>query len=536
MKQFIAFSKLELMNIFGINVLRHEKDPRIKKRKTAMTILFGLVALMMAAYLAGSAYGLTMLGIGDRIPLCFALITSVFILVFGALKAKSQLYRDKDLELLSSLPVSSLPIVMARLLRSYVENLLFGAIAILPTFLICGIFGGLGAGFYLNLVLALLLLPVLPTALAAWVGIVFSAIIARNRHKVLTEVLLMLILVTATFLLPVLIPGADNGFSVRMDGNNTEALKEMSAEATRAFEKLEASFPFLKSCSSALLGENIPAFLAYGFVSLVILLLTALVIGRNFFAISRKLFPVAFHREFRMGKMKSQELLTALLQKEAGRYFSSGIYVSNTIVGPVLAVIFAVTLGFVDPAALLTHAQGLPVNLNSQAFIPFLLGMIFAMMTPAASSISLEGKNWWILKSLPVPLRDILNAKLLFGLLLASPFYLVSELILVFTQPAGAAERLVFLLVPAVSILFSNCFGLFLNSKLPNFSWESELQVVKQSAAVGLSMLAIFVVLLPGVGVMLLPENYVIPASLAAALLIGCLGLLLYRGLGRMKL
>ncbi len=542
MKQFITLTKLELLNLFGLNVLRHVKDPAEKKKKTIMAVVLLIVVLILGGYLTFSAYGMAFLGVGDKIPEIYSLLSCIFLLIFGLFKAKSSLYRDKDLTLLSSLPIKSFPIAAARLVHVYVENLLIGAIIILPTFLVYAFTCKAGTPFYLNLVLALFLLPILPTTLMAWFGIAVAALVARNRHKVLTETVFVLIIVVASLLLPMVFSSMNGGAGpmkldfFSKDASSEEITKALSLETQKTFEKVETSFPLLKTWGSCLLGENIPGFLLYGAGSAVLFLLTALLIGKNFFAISAKLFPPSMHHEFQMKAMRSETLLTALVRKEAKRYFSSGIYVTNTIVGPVLALAMAIALAFFDPKTLLTNAGNLPMDVNANAALPFLLGFTFCIMTPAASSLSIEGKNWWILQTLPVAAKDIMQAKLLFSLLFMAPFYFVSEVILLFTVSAGLTERLWLLIVPATAILFAVTFGLFCNVKFPKFQWESEMEVVKQGAATGLSMLGIFVILIPAILAMLLPTSYVNVITLCAIALILAITGLLYRSILRAKL
>jgi ABC-2 type transport system permease protein len=543
MKQFITLTKLELLNLFGLNVLRHVKDPAEKKKKTFMAIVLLIVVLILGGYLTASAYSMAIFGVGDKIPEIYSLLASIFLLIFGLFKAKSSLYRDKDLALLSSLPIKSFPIAAARLVHVYVENLLIGAIIILPTFLVSAIYCKAGAAFYLNMLLAIFLLPILPTALMAWFGIAVAALVARNRHKVLTETIFVLIVVVASLLLPMVFSSMNVGGSGPMkveffskDASSDEVTRALSLEAQRTFDKMETSFPFLKTWGACLLGENILGFLLYGAGSAVLFLLTALLIGKNFFAISAKLFPPSMHHEFQMKAMHSETLLMALVRKEAKRYFSSGIYVTNTIVGPVFALVMTIALAFFDPKTLLATAGNLPIDVNANAALPFILGLLFCIMTPAASSLSIEGKNWWILQTLPVATKDIMQAKLLFSLMFMAPFYFMSELILLFTVSATLIERLWLLIVPAVAILFAVTFGLFCNVKFPKFQWESEVEVVKQSAATGLSMLGILVILLPMFPAMLLPTSYANIITLCAIALFLALTGLLYRSILRARL
>ncbi|MCR4599489.1 MAG: hypothetical protein K5678_10690 [Acetatifactor sp.] len=538
MKHFITFSKLELLNLYGLNVLRHVKDPAEKKKKTAIFVVIALTVLLLAGYLCGSAYAMTLFGVGDWIPALYSLFACLLILVFNAFKAKSFLYRDKDLALLSSLPVKSLPIVAARLLHFYVESAIIGAAVILPTFLIYFVFERPGVSFLANLLLALLLLPILPTAISAWLGILVCALVARNRHKVLTETIFMLVVVIGALLLPPLFAGGKmtsqsepmNLFAKTAE--NEVILRELGAQARQTFDGLERSMPLLTTWRSLFQAGKVLGLMVYGASSLLFMALTALVIGRNFFSISAKLFPQTEHHEYHMHELQSKSLLTALVQKEARRYFSCGIYVTNTIVGPILIVLFAITLGFVDLQTLLSsNGVALPMEFHVDAALPFILGLMFCIMNPSSSSISMEGPNWWILKSLPVCFEDMVNAKLLFNLLLMAPFYVLAEIILLFTVQTSLLGRLWLFLIPAGALLFSVTFGLLMNLKFPKFEWQSATEVVKQSAAAGLSMLALPIALIGMIVLLIAPAHLTNLITLGFLFVLGVGTLLIYRKL-----
>ena len=536
MKHFITLTKLELINLFGSNIWRYGKDPADKKRRaTLLAVIVVLIAIGMF-YFGATAYAYVLLNASDRILMSLGLIAVAFTLFFNAFRAKSSLYREKDRELLASLPLRSLPIVLARLLRIYLEALLVTLVILMPGIIIYFIYVGFSLSFCLTALLAILFLPVLPTALAAWIGILFAAIIARNRHKVLTEVLLMLIILVVTFALPLIITGSASSsepteyFSqISPSGSNYsgEVTAQLSAQVASAFESAEKSSPLFKAWDGLFRG-NLSDLLLYGLASLLILLLTALVIGKNFFTISGKLIQGASHHEYQLTSLRNASLMNALVRKEAGRYFSSGIYVTNTIVGPIFAVAFAIALGFFSMEEIFQTTLQLPINLNPQAALPYILGMFFCLMSISASSVSMEGNTLWQVKCLPISPRDLCNAKLLFSLLVMGPFYALSEVILLFTVRATLMERLWLIVIPALYLVFSATFGLFINLKFPKFQWNSHAEVVKQSAACGLSMLAMFTALLPIFLICLAPAEMTNLANLLVMLLLGLATFLLY--------
>ena len=105
------------------------------------------------------------------------------------------------------------------------------------------------------------------------------------------------------------------------------------------------------------------------------------------------------------------------------------------------------------------------------------------MMNTTSTSVSMEGKEWWILKSLPLPPKMILDSKLCFNLLLIAPFYLISQVFLGIALRGVAVEIFWSVIIMTLFILCSCVGGLTANLKFPKMEWDSEVVVVKQSAS-----------------------------------------------------
>ena len=145
------------------------------------------------------------------------------------MKAKSLIYREKDLELLTALPIRGTQVAAARMVRLYVDGLILTTLVMLPSMILCGIYTDAGVLFYVGILPALLILPILPVAISAWVGILFAAIISRFRHKVLAEVSLVVIMMVGMF--AVAAATSTNTMTVGTDS------KVSSVESTETAEK-----------------------------------------------------------------------------------------------------------------------------------------------------------------------------------------------------------------------------------------------------------------------------------------------------------
>jgi len=158
------------------------------------------------------------------------------------------------------------------------------------------------------------------------------------------------------------------------------------------------------------------------------------------------------------------------------------------------------------------------------------LAMIFCMMPITAVSISMEGKQWWIVKTLPIRAKDLLDSKLLMNLSVIAPFYLLSVILVSIGQKVSLMEFIWILLVPLVAMLFSCVFGQTINLKMPVFDWENEVSIVKQSASAFVGGIVPFFIMIPVTyGAMLIPAQYVNVCMLLFCLVIVAVTVVLYR-------
>lgn len=115
--------------------------------------------------------------------------------------------------------------------------------------------------------------------------------------------------------------------------------------------------------------------------------------------------------------------------------------------------------------------------------------VIGAMNDLTAPSISLEGKSLWIAQSLPVRPQEVLHAKLrLHMLLTVIPELFCSACVCILLRP-DLVTGVLCVILPPVFTLSVAAFGLVVNLKKPNLSWQTEAVAVKQSIGILIAML-----------------------------------------------
>ena len=496
MKQIKTLTKLQLQNLYGLNVFRYTKDKKKKNTTIALGFVYALLVVMVAFYIGGAAFAYTYLGMEEIVPAYLIMLASIVILTFAIFKAGSVIFQENAYDILCSLPVSQTAIVVSRFLRMYVEHLLLTLVVMIPGTAVYGVMIKPSVSFYLIGVVVTVFIPLIPITIATFLGALVTAVTARMKHKSIVSAVLSIGLVGMLF-------GSMGQVETLEENFTIEMLQNMSAIVTQAIESV---YPPAIWLGNAMVKGDILTGLLCVLGGLAAFALTMALISVRFYEICRALYSTHAKHDYQMEQLKTTSVLGTLYKREWKRYFASSIYVQNTIVGPVMALIFA---GAVLGVGLDTVQQTMEIPIDISGCVPILLAGIFAVMTTTCTSISMEGKEWWIVKSLPIRTKDLLDGKLLFGLSLYLPFWAVAEILLIIAMKPGFMDLVWLILLPLILIVFSQVFGLTMNLKMPVFDWENEIQIVKQSASAALGGLGGFVIILVCmVPVLLVPAEY----------------------------
>ena len=497
MRQIKILTKLELANIFSLNVIRHTKDKKARNTGIALGFIIGLLILMAIAYVSGMSYGFIKLGAGQIVPAYIVFLSSVLTLLFCAFKAGKIIFKENCYDILTSMPIKTASLVISRYIRLYIEGLMVACVVMIPGVVLYGVFEKPGLFAIILGLLSVIIVPIIPITLSVLIGLIITGISSRMKNKALCEIVFAVGIMVALFLLSAIVPTDD------MESFDLQAIKEV---ATKLIDMLHRIYPPTTWFSKAIGEGNVVGFITGVVISLVLFLAVIFLSTQNFESINRGIHTNSAKHNYKLGELESKTMMKALVSREAKRYFSSGTYVTNTIIGPVMAVIFAASLFFVDMNDAL---KGLPISIDINAAIPVLFSGILVMNTPIATAISMEGKEFWIIKTLPILSRDILKSKLIFSAMLLAPFYVVGEVIMMIALRPSIAKLLWMIALPVAITICALVVGLAVNLKFPKLKWDSEVEVVKQSASAMVGGMAGFLIaLIATIPLMLVPVRY----------------------------
>lgn len=467
MKKFFALAKVQLRSLLSSLRVGGSRKRAVSGWAAILTAaglciyVSGLYSFAIAGQFAGSPH---------LVLLLMPALSVIAGVMFTAFAAQGVVFGGRDADLLLSMPVPSFMVLGAKLIALYAENLVFCLFLILPAgaaWLWYG--GGGGALFILRLLIGTLFLTLLPTVLSLAAGFVLSWLGGKFANRKAVNLLLYVLLLAGVFAAAIQINLSVTGLIAG----------EMGAEIEGAFTGW--GLPFLWFQRGVCGSWTALGIFCLGM--LVLAVLAAALCARFYQQILTGLRSHGRRAAYRISRLNAAGRRRALLRKEAGRYFGTPIYLFNTGIGLILMVAAgaaAVVMGGkLQDMLAQAGAEDLPLLSISAAVLGFMLSTVAI----TGSSISLEGRNLWILKEAPIPIGELLDVKAGFQLLLTCPCIVVCVGGLGWGLRLTLAEGAALLAAGAAFAGFTSLLGLAANLCFPKLDALNDMVVVKQSAA-----------------------------------------------------
>ena len=475
-QQIKILTKLLMCNLWGINEWRFSKNKQKKARFVLSASAILLLAVFYVAYISLFTVSYIQLGLSDIIPAYMLTVTSLLILFFTIYKSGNIIFQMKSYDLLISMPLSPTAIIVSRFFTMYISNMLLSLITFVPITVVYALYLTPDFSFYVMMLLTVFFAPLLPMTIATAVGALIIAVSARTKHKTLVSVVLTLALVAGMLALSLF----GNGMT---DAQLEDMVMQLSVILT---EQIKRIYPPALLFSNALINKSFVWYTMFAVISAGIFVLFVWLIQFKFFDICSWLTVKETKRNYKLQSLKQNSKIKALLKREIKHYFSSSAYVINTMIGYIMMTILGVAI-LVMGTENLNNLLGMPDFFSKAG--AFILATAGAVASITASSISLEGKHYWILQSLPVSNKIIINSKILLNIVIALPFYIITEICVLISCHSDLLQCIWLIVTPIIYIVFYSVTGITMNLKFPVMNWENETAVVKQSIAVMLSML-----------------------------------------------
>lgn len=464
------------------NIRKYSRDGKKRGRILGGAIGFAMIFLMLVVYSFFGCFGLYALGLIEVVPVMAALTVSTIAFVFTFIKTNGYLLNFKEYDMLMALPFAPKDVAACRFEYMYLKTLPWFLSVSLPMMVGYGVFA---KPFWIAYPIWIILgffVPVIPMLAASLLGFLIAKVSSGFKKKNLVQTLFTVIFVILAFSLRYIIEAIIRKNQVVNITEQASAMMDLAgryylpagwfANAVIAAGKLQSGM-----ISNSLL-----------LVGLTVLLfeLVFLFVGKYYRQINSALTSHAVKRNYRMAGQKSKSVYNAIAFKEWKRLTGSTTYFVNGAMGEILTVVLGIAVlivGMDRVIAIVTQNAPIPKGILNPA-IPLIAYFLIGMMTTTACSPSLEGKNYWIVQSLPITKKTLYQGKLLFQLYLSVPFMVFGILCMSISAHVAILDMVLYLILGAVLCVFSASWGLVCGIKHMRLDWENEVEVIKQGAAV----------------------------------------------------
>ncbi len=473
--------------------------------------MFGNMFYALCAPLVSAGLGWLYFALAGIMTFALCFIGSVFT-------AQKQLFDAQDNDLLLAMPIPPTMILGSRMLMLLALTVAFELLAIVPAGVVyCLLFTPTARGIIVFIVCALFL-PLLVMTFSSAFGWLLHVITSRVRNKSLVGMVCSLAFLAAYFY----------AFS-----NMNSYLTRLVADSAGIASSLKGGAYPAWAFGSAIADGSVSGLLGWLACCAAPFGMVYIILSKNFIKVTTAKRGAA-KIEYKEKAARVRSVPRALMGRELRRFASSAMYMMNAGLGSVFALAAAV--------AAVIYAPTLREMFLSPEFAGFgsaaaagALCLVGSTNFVSAPSVSLEGKNLWIIRSMPVATNKVLRAKVNTHIAVTAPPVLIASVVLAVILRPGALAVLGILLAPQLMVLFCAYIGVTFNLLFPRLDFINEVAAVKQSMSTFLSMFGSWAVVGAGVGLYFLFDSFLsaeVYVLLFSVLLLG-VSLLLDRWLER---
>lgn len=463
-------------------------------------LAFGFLFYMTFSQLAAAYFPA---GLGWLYFVMFAAMAFALMFIGSVFTAKAQLFEAKDNELLLSMPVKPGLILLSRMAALLLFNYLYEAVVAVPVLLAWLRTGTYTAAGLLAFVLIALALPFFALA----VSCLFAWLISLLTRRLRSTTLLTMVLSVGFILLYLLVCFRLNRYVTQLAGIGAQLAQTLGAALPLLWLGRAIADGQLALLLLTLLWLLVPFVLAY------------VLLARSFVRIVTT--PRGRVRARRTAApLRAASVERALLRRELARLTSSANYMLNAGLGLIFELVVAVLLLAKQALVRQMLAQLGLAELPLAPLALLMMLLLSSMVYFTASSVSLEGKTFWLLRTLPVEPKRILRAKLRLANLLSLPPALIMTVCAACVLRVPVVQALLMAACQALFTLLMANLGLIEDLRHCNLHWTNETQAVKQGLATLFTMLLGWgLVLALGAVYLLLLARVMSPTAFFCALL-----------------
>ncbi len=497
---------LSLLKVHFLSYVNFGAKKGKKKKQNPKKNLAGLLALVILV--TGLVYVYAMIfaetlklvdSVWQLTPLLISYVALIdFFISFYA--TSNVLYSAKDHELLSAMPIKNSELIISRFAFMYLSSFAISVVVTIIGIILSAQYGFIiSLGFIARMLLIIITAPLAPLCFAIIFGVISAYISSFFKRKSIVQLVFYLLLFAGIFYL---------SFT-----SSYETEEEVLA-SLNVLGKIYFLYPWVLGSVTAWKYA-----LLFTGVSVVGFIFVVAFVALTFNRINTLFSTKRVSKKYKVSKYRIRGEFATIYRKETSRLFSSALYASNVLIGAIMGILLCVA-GIIVIKQLELEGLVIPIG-EILKFLPAVFAFCAFTSPTTVSSISLEGKSFYLIKTLPINKNTLLNAKLAIHI----TYYVIPAFItsLVGCIILGADVWLTIISVVSVVLInvLSGIIGLLTNLLLPKMKWETEAQVVKQGGAAFICLLIAFALTaIFGVIAYFLPFNAIISCSIIMGLVI----------------
>ena len=471
----IIYFKQTLAQLFS-----SKKRVKVLSNGALAFVIFIVVMLSMAFAYLGTAEQFNEIGHPEYVLVIGLMLSAFLVLMMTIYDSQNQYYKNKDYDMLSSMPIKTWSIITAKYLSSYFVSFFYGFIIAFPAYVVYFIYCPITIPAIVYSIFSFFFIPTFNQLVGSIIAYLISLITFKmTNKKIFTNILTIVFTIAlVTFIY----------FA------NSTLMQNLFIDGFSLWIKIV--LPHVFFLFNSVTTGSFLQFLAFLAITLGFALISISIITLGYKNINSSLITSKRKKSNKPLTYLSDKTFSSLIKKETRTFFNSPSYFINGLMGPIIVVILAVTmsLGAKD-------VYGSFENFPSEYFITMYIcfsSMCLGIGVPTSASITIEGRKFYVLKSLPISYNLFIISKLAFNIFLSLPFVLIGSTIFVIIAPCSIGEIFLIYLIPLLSMLTFSGLGLLTNLKWQRLDWTNEAQAVKQSLSLFVSMMtAIFLSMIP---------------------------------------
>lgn len=477
---FKTLLKFQLKYKLGISRI---KELFFKSEHSKFSAVAGMIILFIAALFIMISYGFIMNLLYDFFASkgsvegyfnTLSIMANTIVLITSILSVYNILFAEKDWEILSPLPIKSNYIFLMNFIILYLTSIISSLAFLLPGFIVFFIKTGFSLVMIIKIAIGIITFPVLPLTISFIIISLVLRFFSRFKYKEFFATISGVFIIVVCLLL----------------NNNSEILNKfiLQSEKLSVYNKfILNSYLFTQSLSQY---GKVSLFFALSEVLLAIVLIVIMYLygGKVYTSIAQQMFSVSEGKHNSIFKFNQKKHYDAFYNKEIKTITRSPVFAINCLINIVFAPIAAYLLW--------KQKESFSIfNDNINLFIIGLLPCFIIMSTSMVSStsVSREGKAFWITQIIPVRTKDQIKGRVKAAVL----FYWISAFL--YQILFGVLLKFDFLyIIYGLMVSFAGALpfaysGLIIDLNKPKLIWDKEAEAVKQNFNAVIGMFVCFV-------------------------------------------